>query len=187
VPRRALAFLLQMRTRGGKPAALIGDIDGPLPPQANLVVGMRSFAPGISALALSRKTSAQTTWTRRYNTRHCFNGHRFRGRYRRNRAKARAGFTPHPPHELLPSHPVGCRPPYRHRGRFLASSGAPKGFATGARGSSRSRAGSARGAASRADLARTAGQPPALLRTSAICLERLRRCAAWWQTPKEVK
>ena len=47
-------------------------------PQANLVAGMRcGFAPPASAPALSRKASAQTTWTKRDNRRHRLSGHLF--------------------------------------------------------------------------------------------------------------
>ena len=50
-------------------------------PEANLVAGMRWFAPAF-ARALSRKASAQTTWTMRYNRRHRLSGHLFQGRYK---------------------------------------------------------------------------------------------------------
>ena len=51
-------------------------------PKPNLVAGMRWFAPTASAPALSRKASAQTTVTARFNRRHRVNGHLFRGRYK---------------------------------------------------------------------------------------------------------
>ena len=51
-------------------------------PHANLVAGMRWFAAPASAPALSRKASAQTTWTVRFYRRHRLSGDLFQGRYK---------------------------------------------------------------------------------------------------------
>ncbi len=60
-------------------------------PEDNLVAGMSyRFAPPASAPALSRKASAQTTWTIRFNRRHRLSGHLFQGRYRLMKVLTRA-------------------------------------------------------------------------------------------------